>query len=163
MFLVMSVFSENALCRHGSGDVAPTPDLELAVETIQSLRFLRQRKLNDCERILAVTELQKIRSLLIESRKAKPSIDSGKIVYLSMERWRRTGYSYSDTPFASDDMALLREAFETHPALGPTQKDKVTEIIREVDLTMFELQRRSRPVSTILRAWKRFASSEDDA
>lgn len=156
----MSVLSENAFCCDGLGHIAPLPNLIYAVETIQSLRILRQRKLSDYERSIVVAELQNIRNLLVKSRRTKPSIGSGKIVYLSVERWRRTGYSYGDTPFGSDDLALMREAFETHPALEPTQKDKVTEIIREVDVTVFELERRSRPMSTMLRIWKRLAHSK---
>jgi hypothetical protein len=150
MLVAMTIFSEYDFPRDGGRKVALAPDLTFAVETIQSLKVFRRKKLNNCERILAITELRKVRSFLIKLKKTKSFIHSGNIIYLSIERWRRTGYVCSDTRVASDD-ALLKEAFETHPAFAPTQVDKLTEIIREVDVTVFELERRSPPVSTILR------------
>jgi hypothetical protein len=131
---------------------SPTVDLQCADCVIASIQTLRAIQIPVPRTTAILSELKQIRELLCLARENRSPQRSGKIIYLSVERWLKTGqpgsFDFSNTTPAS---AIFWEALATHPILRAAARDKIAAVIRELDLAIFELERRTATPSLLAR------------
>lgn len=123
-----------------------------ADEVIEDIRKLRRVRISAADLVRALTELRQIRERIIEARRPDLGLPSGKVIYLCVERWRQRGNTgwdaYRQLPSMS---AIFQLALATHPVLRAAVRDKISTVIRELDITIFELERRASAPSLINR------------
>lgn len=123
-------------------------DIRSADRVLVDLCKIRQMQLSNAEISLALTDLQRTRQLLICARRKRKYPDSGKVVYLSIKQFPHAGQTANAVSSQGD---IFREALATHPVLRAAATDKLAEVIRDLDLTIFALEQRTRSTPFIAK------------
>lgn len=138
----------NLICPQTANDRDDVGQLYLnprsAEHTIDQLRNLRRRTFEKIEAQKAVAGLENIRSTLTAMRRHLPRDPSSKVVYLGVESWRRHGHPGVPLRDMHDALVPFQDAFSSHPLIRGAVGDKLAAVIREIDLTIFDLCRRQR-------------------